>query len=112
MSNAIKNATWLELALYYLGQRKAFIVEGDSMLPTLKNGDKVLVDPKCSIAIGDIVLGKHPYKSNVKIIKRVTDIAKDGRLTLAGDNPAESTDSRTFGTVSGKYIIGTLTSKT
>ena len=81
------------------------------MFPTLKNGDKVLVDPKCSIAIGDIVLAKHPYKSTVKIIKRMTDVANDGRLTLAGDNPAESTDSRTFGTVSLESIVGRIVSK-
>lgn len=112
MSDGIKIATLRELVLYYLGQRKAFLVEGDSMLPTLANGDKVLVDPKSSIEIGDIVLAKHPYRLDVRIIKRVTEVAKDGRLTLAGDNPAESTDSRTFGTVSRSNIIGTLTSKT
>lgn len=81
------------------------------MVPTLAYGEKVLVDPKGYIAVGDVVLAQHPYRSDVKIVKRVADIADDGRLTLTGDNPAESTDSRAFGTVSLESIIGKVTSK-
>lgn len=81
------------------------------MLPTLADGDKVLVDEKGYISIGDIVLAKHPYKTDIKIVKRVSEIADDGRLTLIGDNPATSTDSRTFGTVSLESTIGKVTSK-
>ena len=81
------------------------------MLPTLADGDKVLIDAKGYLAVGDVVMAQHPYKSDVKIIKRVSDIADDGRLTLTGDNPAESTDSRAFGTVSLESIIGKVTSK-
>lgn len=81
------------------------------MVPTLADGDKVLVDEKGYISIGDIVLAKHPYKTDVKIVKRVSYIADDGRLTLTGDNPATSTDSRSFGTVSLESIIGKVTSK-
>ena len=110
MSNTVNKANWKELLLYFLGQRKAFLVEGDSMTPTLSDGDRVLVDEKAYITIGDIVLAKHPYKSDVKIVKRVSEIADDGRLTLSGDNPAESTDSRAFGTVSLESIIGKVTS--
>ena len=81
------------------------------MLPTLADGAKVLVDPKGYIVTGDVVLAEHPYKTGVKIVKRVSEIADDGRLTLSGDNPAESTDSRAFGTVSLESIIGKVTSK-
>ena len=110
MSKPVKKAKWKELLLYFLGQRKAFLVEGDSMTPTLADGDKVLVDAKGYIAVGDVVLAKHPYKSDVKVVKRVSEIAGDGRLTLSGDNPTESTDSRAFGTVSLESIIGKVTS--
>lgn len=81
------------------------------MLPTLKDGDKVLVKPKGNIRIGDVVLVEHPYKISVKIVKRVSGIEVDGRLALSGDNPSTSTDSRTFGTVSLESIIGKVTSK-
>ncbi len=111
MKTEIQRANWRELALYFLGRRGAFLVEGDSMQPTLEQGDKVLFDPKGYIAVGDVVLAQHPYKSDVKIVKRVSDIADDGRLTLSGDNPAESTDSRAFGTVSVESIIGKVTNK-
>ena len=111
MQIEIQRANWRELAHYFLGRRRAFLIEGDSMLPRLANGDKVLIDLKGYIAVGDVVLAQHPYKSNVKIIKRVSGIADDGRLTLSGDNPAESTDSRTFGNVSLESIIGKVTRK-
>lgn len=81
------------------------------MLTSLAPGDKVLVDAKGYITVGDVVLAEHPYRSDVKIIKRVVEIADNGRLTLSGDNPAESTDSRTFGSVSLESIIGKVSSK-
>ena len=59
-----------------------------------------------SIAPGDIVLAEHPYKQGVKMIKRVIAIDGDGRYSLAGDNPDESTDSRTFGTLPIEQIVG------
>lgn len=76
------------------------------MLPTLKDGDTVMVDPKATAVVGDIVLAKHPYKSSVKMLKRVSAIDENGRYELVGDNPDESTDSRTFGSISIEYIHG------
>jgi len=96
---------WTERLLYFAGRRMAFLVEGDSMSPALNDGDTVLVRPLADIKVGDIVLADHPYRSSVTILKRVARIA-DGRVTLAGDNEAASTDSRTFGPVSIKSIIG------
>lgn len=111
MGNAIKKATLLEMALYFLGRRKVFLVEGDSMIPTLANGDKVLIRPAVSVTVGDLVVAEHPYRSDVKVVKRVGYVSGDGRLTLVGDNPTESSDSRTFGTVSIESIIGNVVSK-
>lgn len=76
------------------------------MSPALKSGDAVLIDPNANARIGDIVLVNHPYKSSVTILKRVAEIGANGNLTLIGDNAAESTDSRTFGTVSTECFIG------
>lgn len=102
----MREANLRDRLLLLLRLRKAFLVKGDSMLPTLKDGDAVAIDPKAKISEGDIVLARHPYKQSVKILKRVQKIDADGRLSLIGDNPAESTDSRTFGTVSLEYVYG------
>ncbi len=79
------------------------------MLPTLKNGDVVLVNPQAKLKQGDIVLANHPYKKSVKILKRIKEFTDNGDLFLIGDNAGDSTDSRTFGAVSLKYIIGKVT---
>ncbi len=76
------------------------------MLPTLKNGDVVLINPKAKVEQGDIALASHPYKKSVKILKRVKEFTENGDLFLIGDNADESTDSRTFGAVPLKYVIG------
>ena len=79
------------------------------MLPTLKDGDVVLLDHKAKPAAGDIVLANHPFKKSVKILKRVSGFDAKGDLILTGDNAAESTDSRSFGAVPLKYLIGKVT---
>ena len=79
------------------------------MLPTLKSGDAVLINKSAQPAVGNVVLAYHPFKLSVKIVKRVSDVGDDGSLTLAGDNPSESTDSRSFGTISARSVIGKVT---
>lgn len=76
------------------------------MSPTLNDGDAVMISSRLPVALGDIVLARHPYKQSVKMLKRVTAVAENGRYSLTGDNPDESTDSRTFGTVPIEYIYG------
>ncbi|HLA94930.1 MAG TPA: nickel-type superoxide dismutase maturation protease [Pyrinomonadaceae bacterium] len=99
---------WLEMLL---GRRVGLRVEGNSMEPTLKSGDRVLVDPKAPIRPGDIVLTDHPFKSSIRLIKRLVSIEADGRIFLAGDNAAESSDSRIFGVISRKHLVGKVVSR-
>ena len=70
------------------------------MLPLLKPGDEVLINPKAykhsHPADGDIVVAQYPHRPDVRLVKRVTSVTKDGHCTLLGDNPQESTDSRDF----------------
>ena len=106
MNERLRKANWKDRILYRVGKRSAFLVKGNSMTPTLCNGEVVLVIPLAVYSVGDVVLANHPYKSSVKILKRVAQIEPNGALHLIGDNPAESTDSRTFGTVSIESIIG------
>ena len=102
----MREANWKDRIMFFLGRLEAYRVEGDSMLPTLKDGDVIMISSKPAVVAGDIVLAKHPYKQSVKVVKRVDKIDENGRVLLIGDNPAESTDSRTFGTVSIEYIYG------
>jgi nickel-type superoxide dismutase maturation protease len=81
-------------------------VEGDSMLPSLRSGDRVLIDPKATVKPGDIVLARHPYKASIRILKRLSSIGPDGRIYLSGDNPDDSTDSRSFGSISSSDVLG------
>lgn len=76
------------------------------MSPVLKDGDAILIAPREKVSEGDIVLAAHPFQQSVKILKRLKNFTETGDLYLVGDNPAESTDSRTFGAVPSKNLIG------
>ena len=102
----LPEASLKERVLVFFGRRRAILVEGDSMLPALKNGDAVLVDPNAKIAAGDVVLAKHPFKASVMILKRLAEIDENGNHFVVGDNLPESTDSRTFGAIPAKSILG------
>ena len=85
------------------------------MAPLLEPGDEVLVDPRayrqtppCS---GDLVVARHPYRSDLLLIKRVARVLENGYFALEGDNPAESTDSRDFGSLPPERILGRVTSR-
>ena len=60
-------------------------------------------------AVGDIVVVKHPFEARM-IIKRVASTGNDG-VTVRGDNPIASTDSRTLGVFPSDSIIGEVTSR-
>ncbi len=92
--------------MFFLGKRRGFMVEGNSMLPTLKSGDAVLINPRSKFETGDIVLAKHPFKQSVKILKRIGEISQDGKFFLIGDNKDESSDSRSFSAIPKSEILG------
>jgi len=87
-----------------------FKVGDRSMEPTFYSEDciiarKYIFKPK----EGDIVILKHP-KKNIKIIKRIVKIDKDG-YSVEGDNRANSFDSRKFGPVKRNMIIAKVMSR-
>jgi nickel-type superoxide dismutase maturation protease len=85
------------------------------MIPNLHPGDEILYDARAyqrfAPQVGDIVVASRPDRPEITMIKRVASVQEDGYLILAGDNPAASTDSRSFGPVSPGNIIGKATSK-
>jgi len=111
MENGLPDADWWEELAYISGFREIFRVEGDSMFPALKDGELVLINPHASIRIGDIVLARHPFKQSVRIIKRVAEILDNERYILLGDNLDESSDSRQFGAIAAKDILGKAEAK-
>jgi nickel-type superoxide dismutase maturation protease len=82
------------------------IVAGSSMAPRLRVGDRVVIRPGERARIGDVVVVRRPDRPDLQIVKRVRSVLSDGSLWLAGDNPAESDDSRLFGAVPPAYVVG------
>lgn len=78
------------------------------MQPTFSPGDKVLVNRFVywfkKPEVGDIVAVKDPRDGKV-LIKRITKI-QNNRYFVTGDNSGHSTDSRVFGTIGRREIIG------
>ena len=81
------------------------------MYPTLKEGDMVLINPNAALEIGDIVVARHPFKKSVNIIKRIAEILPGERYILLSDNLEESSDSRSFGAIDAKDILGKAEAK-
>jgi nickel-type superoxide dismutase maturation protease len=73
-------------------------VSGQSMLPVLQPGDRVVVWKTASVRPGDIVAASDPRQPGRALLKRAAEIGPGGAVLL-GDNPGQSTDSRQFGPV-------------
>lgn len=76
-----------------------FKVYGNSMFPTLKEGQEVLTFNWGKVHEDDVVVVKGEK------IKRVQKIIGN-KVYLVGDNKAQSTDSRHFGPVDISQVIG------
>jgi nickel-type superoxide dismutase maturation protease len=80
-------------------------VSGSSMAPTLQPGDRLVVWRTRSVHPGDIVAAADPRQPERTVLKRVTSVDPEG-VFLLGDNPGQSTDSRQFGRVPIKSLVG------
>ena len=96
-----------------MGLRKTAIVSGQSMLPSLKEGDivffKIYKEGKSEPKPGEIVIFNHPLK-NIICIKRIS-IVNQNNIGVLGDNIEFSEDSNKFGLLNSEKIIGIVTSK-
>ncbi len=96
-----------------------FIVQGASMVPNFQNGDYLIVD-ELSYRFkepekGDVIIFKYPKDTSKYFIKRIEGMPGEtvGDLTLSsdqyyvlGDNRDASSDSRIWGPVPRKNIVG------
>src|SRR6187549_2753357 len=80
MHDEIPIAGFVDKLRLYARRLQGIVIGGDSMHPTLKTGDRVLIDKTSPVAIGDVVVAHHPFKSSVKIVKRVSSVAPDGNI--------------------------------
>ncbi|HIE62936.1 MAG TPA: S26 family signal peptidase [Candidatus Poseidoniales archaeon] len=90
------------------------VVNGDSMWPTLANGASArfeMIDATVhdGLKVGQIVLLDHPFRSELRIIKRIQTIS-NGKAFLIGDNPdpTASEDSHNFGAIEIASIFAIL----
>ena len=87
------------------------VVKGDSMWPTLSAGSTVRferVEAK-SLEVGQVVLLDHPFRPDLRIIKRIQSIDQT-QIFVVCDNrdPTASEDSHDFGKVSASLVLAVL----
>ena len=85
-------------------------VAGTSIVPTLFAGDRVIVLRGLGLLrvrtrVDDLVAVRDPRDAGRLMVKRVTGFEGD-RVVVRGDNEAASTDSRHFGSVDRRTILG------
>jgi nickel-type superoxide dismutase maturation protease len=86
------------------------VVRGPSMLPTLREGDRLLVRYGARVRPGDLVLARFP--DGVLVVKRATGrrttSSGAGGWWLASDNPDQGVDSRHRGPVRDDAVVGVI----
>ena len=87
------------------------VIKDKSMEPTLREGDTVLVSRIIiqKLKVGDIIVFNHPTPPYI-FCKRIMKITETS-VWVEGDNKKESVDSRKFGIVERKNIIGKMLMK-
>lgn len=87
-----------------------YAVLGESMAPTLADGDWVLVDRGAYARRvprpGHVVLACDPRAPDREIVKRVVRVDIHDGAWLEGDNHEMSSDSRLFGGVPRRLVLG------
>lgn len=96
-----------------LATTRRVVVEGESMAPTLSPGDRLLLlrlpEPLRAglVRPGTLVAARDPRLPWRLLVKRV-GVVEGGRVTLVGDDPTRSTDSRAFGPIDVGDVLGVV----
>ena len=77
------------------------VIEGLSMIPTYRPGDRVFVKYGATYSVGDIVLSDFKERIDIKRIVKIDD----DQIFIQGDNSAVSIDSRQYGAVKSSRIL-------
>ncbi|MFI7424876.1 S26 family signal peptidase [Nonomuraea sp. NPDC049684] len=122
------------VVLWLRRTRLVVVVDGPSMEPTLRDGDRVLARrvPAADLSTGDIVVLSNPHfgrsaEPSPFLVKRVAALpgqpvppavasklggrstVPPGRLVVLGDNAEVSCDSRDYGFLSESDLLGVVT---
>ena len=91
-----------------LGLRwRRVVVHGASMTPTLQPDDRLLLLRAGRPRPGQLVAVRDPRVQGRLLVKRVSEVDhRSGLVTVVGDNPGASTDSRVFGPVPRRAVVG------
>jgi nickel-type superoxide dismutase maturation protease len=77
------------------------------MQPTLEPGDRLMVVASWARPRpGDVVVLREPDRQLTYAVKRVAGVDPNGDVVVHADNPNVSRDSREFGPVPGRLIVG------
>ena len=82
------------------------------MHPTLQAGQEVLIKrlaetSSATIKAGMILYIQHPLNREIQMVKRCSHW-EGTKLWVLGDNAPESTDSRQFGAIAAKFVLGSI----
>ena len=84
---------------------RRFRIADTSMQPALRPGDRVLVATWLAPRVGDIVVLRDPEATRTHTVKRVVGV-REGACDVRGDNMNVSRDSRHFGLVPRRLVVG------
>ncbi len=87
-----------------------FKIQDRSMEPDFKSGDYIIVN-KLAYLFGspkkdDIIVFKHPKEKDMLLLKRIHSISNSNEIYVVGDNKDFSRDSRHFGPIKRRMIVG------
>ena len=85
---------------------RRFVVQDTSMRPALDPQDHLVVGRWLRIRRADVVVVRDPEQPSIFLIKRVAELEPNGDLVLHADNPNVSRDSRHFGPVPRRLVVG------